>query len=186
MTVQGRCTVQKLNHGHLCDTVTSAKEIGLNSISFLAADATSSAFNRPSGWSADRRGKVLLTSPEVNALEAEIERLIGEHGKDLGSGFVVENAGKLRRIVGHFRAALGQALPVAPRCNAPWVSAVVDAGGDVRPCFFHGVVGNIHGRTLSEIVNGPDALRFRQTLDIESNPICQQCVCSLYIPREAA
>ena len=41
ITVRGRCTVQKANHHSLCEVVQSAKEIGLNSISFLAADLTS-------------------------------------------------------------------------------------------------------------------------------------------------
>jgi MoaA/NifB/PqqE/SkfB family radical SAM enzyme len=94
----------------------------------------------------------------------------------------VESPDKLRRIVLHFRACLKQVPPVAPRCNAPWVSAVVEAGGDVRPCFFHPPLGNIHEGTLHEILNGSRALHFRKDLDIASNPTCRECVCSLYIP----
>jgi radical SAM protein with 4Fe4S-binding SPASM domain len=78
---------------------------------------------------------------------------------------------------------LGQAQPVAPRCNAPWVSAVISAEGDVRPCFFHPAFGNIRDQGLEEIVNSPQALRFRNELDIANNPICQRCVCSLHLPR---
>jgi MoaA/NifB/PqqE/SkfB family radical SAM enzyme len=183
MAVRARCTVQKANHGSLRAVVQSAKEIGLTSISFLAADLTSSAFNRPEGWQPDRRDRVALVSEEVDALEAEIERLINERSTDLDSGFVVETADKLRRIVHHFRAHLDQAENLAPRCNAPWVSAVIEASGDVRPCFFHPVFGNIHRQALSEIVNSPEALRFRAGLDVASNAICRTCVCSLFIPR---
>jgi MoaA/NifB/PqqE/SkfB family radical SAM enzyme len=154
----------------------------LSSISFLAADLTSSAFNRPEGWLPDRLDRVALVSDEVDALEAEVEALINEQRGELDSGFVVESAGKLRRIVQHFRAHLHQAQSLAPRCNAPWVSAVIEASGDVRPCFFHPVVGNIHRHALPEIVNGPEALHFRASLDVASNPICRKCVCSLYIP----
>src|ERR1700690_961463 len=50
MEIRARCTVQKANHRSLRATVQSAKQIGLTSISFLAADLTSSAFNRPEGW----------------------------------------------------------------------------------------------------------------------------------------
>ncbi len=82
--------------------------------------------------------------------------------------------GKLRRIVQHFRAHLDQAVHEAPRCNAPWVSAVIEASGDVRPCFFHPVVGNIHRQPFQDIVNGPAALQFRADLDVASNAVCQK------------
>jgi len=181
--VRARCTVQKANHGSLCAVVQSAKEIGLSSISFLAADLTSSAFNRPEGWLPDRVDRVALLSAEVDRLEAEVERLIHERHSDLDSGFVVETADKLWRIVQHFRAHLGQAEDVAPRCNAPWVSAVIEASGDVRPCFFHPVLGNIHRQALPDILNGALALNFRASLDVQSNAICRKCVCSLHLAR---
>jgi MoaA/NifB/PqqE/SkfB family radical SAM enzyme len=181
MEVRARCTVQKANYQSLCAVVRSAREIGLNSISFLAADLASDAFNRPKGWLPERQERVALNAEEVDALEAEVERLISEHRVDLDSGFLVESAGKLRRIVLHFRAHLGQAQHIAPRCNAPWVSAVIEASGDVRPCFFHPSFGNIHNQTLHEIVNGPDALKFRANLDVATHPVCKRCVCSLHI-----
>jgi hypothetical protein len=36
------------------------------------------------------------------------------------------------------------------------------------------------GQELKTILNGPAALEFRSTLDVQSNPLCAQCVCSLY------
>jgi Fe-coproporphyrin III synthase len=183
MAVRGRCTVQKANYNCLCAVVESAKGIGLNSISFLAADLTSSAFNRPERWPPDHAARVSLTPEEVDVLAAEVERLIDEHHGDLESGFVVETPEKLRRIVQHFRAHVDQAENVAPRCNAPWVSAVIEATGDVRPCFFHPVLGNIHRQGFTDIINSPEALHFRSTLDVMRNEICRRCVCSLYVPR---
>jgi MoaA/NifB/PqqE/SkfB family radical SAM enzyme len=182
MPVRGRCTVQKANHRVLRAVIQSAKDIGLTSISFLAADVTSSAFNRPGGWLPDRVNRVALVPEEVEALAAEVERLITEHRADLELGFVVETPDKLRRIVQHCRAQVGQAEHLAPRCNAPWVSAVIESSGDVRPCFFHPVLGNIHRQTLEQIVNRPEALSFRANLDVASNEICKRCVCSLYVP----
>src|SRR3984885_15200534 len=182
--VRARCTVQKANHRSLCEVVESAKAVGLNSTSFLAADLTSEAFNRPQGWVRERRDLVALSSEETDALEAEVERLVVEHRTDLNSGFVVESAGKLRRIVLHFRAHLGQAPHVAPNCNAPWVSAVIEASGEVRPCFFHPSLGNIHDQPLGQIVNSPKALSFRAALDVATDPVCRRCVCSLHIPRQ--
>ena len=182
MEIRARCTVQRVNYRSLRETVQSAKEIGLTSVSFLAADLTSSAFNRPEGWLPDRAERVALTVTETEALSVEVEQFIRENGADIDSGFVVENAQKLRRIVQHFRAHLQQAEPVAPRCNAPWVSTVIEASGDVRPCFFHPVLGNIHRQPLAEILNAPSALEFRANLHVATNPICRRCVCSLYIP----
>jgi sulfatase maturation enzyme AslB (radical SAM superfamily) len=75
-------------------------------------------------------------------------------------------------------------MHVAPRCNAPWVSAVIEANGDIRPCFFHPAIGNIHDGPLTCILNAPTAVGFRKNLDVETNPICRQCVCSLYIPHQ--
>jgi MoaA/NifB/PqqE/SkfB family radical SAM enzyme len=183
MEVRARCTIQKANHHSLCAVAAYAKQIGLLSVSFLAADLTSSAFNRTDGWLPDRSNRVALTAPEVDELELEIERLISEQRMNFDSGFVVESPDKLRRIVRHFRSHLQQADAVSPRCNAPWVSAVVEASGDVRPCFFHPVLGNIHQQSLPEILNGPQALEFRANLDVANNAICRHCVCSLYVPR---
>jgi MoaA/NifB/PqqE/SkfB family radical SAM enzyme len=180
--VRGRCTVQRLNHTRLRDTVHTARRIGLNSISFLAADATSQAFNRPQGWTIERQNDVMLSAEEVKALEAEVESLIRESREDISRGFVAESEEKLRRIVRHFRAHLGQCPPSAPFCNAPWVSAVVEADGTVRPCFFHRSLGNLHEGALADVLNGEPAIRFREQLDVSRHPICQRCVCSLYLP----
>lgn len=184
MLVRARCTVQKENCHSLRAVVDSAKAIGLNSVSFLAADLTSSAFNRPEAWGADHIARVALTDEEMGALAEEVETLIVEHLGDFESGFIVENPPKLRRIVQHFRAQVGHAENIAPRCNAPWVSAVIEASGDVRPCFFHPVMGNIHRQPFASIINGPEALEFRSSLDVSRNDICRRCVCSLYVPQD--
>jgi MoaA/NifB/PqqE/SkfB family radical SAM enzyme len=183
--VRGRATVQKANYMYLRETVRAARETGLNSISFLAADVTSQAFNRPGGWMAERQDDVALDAEDACRLDEEIESLIREHRDDIASDFVVEDAEKLRRIVLHFRAHLGQLAPVAPRCNAPWVSAVVEADGTVRPCFFHRPFGNIHKKVLMEILNDESAVDFRRHLDIPNDPVCQRCVCSLHVSEES-
>jgi MoaA/NifB/PqqE/SkfB family radical SAM enzyme len=177
--ISARTTVQRSNHTHLRATAHSARSTGLRSISFLAADITSDAFNRPHGWPADRQSAVALTSAEIPALEAEVEALIAEESD---RGFAAESPEKLRRIVRHFRAHLNLAEPEAPRCNAPWVSAVVETDGTVRPCFFHEPIGNAHAEGLAAAINGPRAIAFRQSLRVDENPVCRRCVCSLYRP----
>lgn len=184
MPIRARCTVQKENCWALRAVVDSAKEIGLNSVSFLASDLASSAFNRSEGWLPDHINRVALSAEEVDALAGEVENLIVEHLADFESGFIVESPLKLQRIVQHFQAHLGQAENIAPRCNAPWVSAVIEASGDVRPCFFHPVLGNIHRQSFAEVINSREALEFRSKLDISRNETCRRCVCSLHVPQD--
>jgi MoaA/NifB/PqqE/SkfB family radical SAM enzyme len=174
-----RTTVQKANHRHLRQTVDAARALGLDSISFLAADLTSEAFNRPLIWPGEKQSEIGLNLKEVSALEEEIEQLILECEVGINHKYIAESAGKLRRIARRFREHLGQLTPQAPICNAPWVSAVVEVDGSVRPCFFHRTIGNITSSTLEEVINGESAQEFRQSLDMENDVTCRQCVCSL-------
>jgi MoaA/NifB/PqqE/SkfB family radical SAM enzyme len=181
MPIHGRCTVQKRNFSALRHIVDTAHRLNLSSLSFLAADVASTAFNRDLQWPEDRQDTVALDAAETEALDLEIEALIDTCRAEIESGFVVERPDKLRRIGLHFRARLGQIQAVAPRCNAPWVSSVIEADGTVRPCFFHQPVGNIHDRSLSEILNSDEAMNFRKNLEVSNNPICRNCVCSLFL-----
>ncbi len=174
--VSARCTVQSRNATHLRETVEAARSLGLRSISFLAADLSSAAFHRPTPWSEAKQSSVM---PQLAALETELEALIAGLPED---GFVLESPAKLRRIAAHFRAHHGLEPHTAPRCNAPWVSAVLEQNGDVRPCFFHPPLGNASGRSLGEVLNSPAAVAFREGLQVSENPICRKCVCSLYLP----
>jgi len=174
-----RCTVQKTNHNQIRQTVAGVKSIGFDSISFLAADLTSQAFNRESVWPILRQNEIALSPNEVSALESEVEALIAEFAPDFERKYIVESPAKMRRIVRRFKEHLGIVPPVAPRCNAPWVSAVVEVDGTVRPCFFHAPIGNLNGHTLEDVLNSDSARSFRASLDVEENPVCRRCVCSL-------
>jgi MoaA/NifB/PqqE/SkfB family radical SAM enzyme len=178
-----RTTVQKLNHTHLRSTVSAARSLGLDSISFLAADISSAAFNREEPWTPERQADVSLNRAEVSELEEEIELLIQTHLEDINKGFIAESSEKLRMIATRFRERIEGTPPKAPTCNAPWVSAVVEVDGSVRPCFFHPPIGNANQLTLKEAINTETALRFRSSLKVASNRICQRCVCSLNYAR---
>ena len=179
MHISARTTVQKANHAQLCETVIAAQGLELNGISFLAADLTSEAFNRENGWSEARQSEVGLSTAELDMLAFEIETLVSEFADEIRTGFVAESPEKLRRIARHFRAHRGLEPDVAPMCNAPWVSAVVETDGTVRPCFFHGAIGNLREGTLQQVVNSRKARAFRAGLNVAENPVCQRCVCSL-------
>lgn len=185
MKIHGRNTVQKKNHHLLCATVQAAKQLQLTSISFLAADLTSEAFNRPLVWPGERQSEIALTDKEIGLLEEEIEQIISEFGEEIRTKYIAESAEKLRRIPRHFREHLGQASPQSPICNAPWVSAVIEVDGTIRPCFFHRPIGNLSHSTLEEAINGDAAQQFRSSLVVAENSTCQRCVCSLNYRRSS-
>lgn len=178
--ITARTVVQKANHRNLRETARAARLLKLNAISLLAADLTSTAFNRSLAWPIPRQEEVGLSEPELRALETEIEMLIQEASHEWESGFIIESPDKLRRIAHHFSAQLGLRKGESPICNAPWVSAVIETDGTVRPCFFHKPIGNLHEQKLEAIINGKPARDFRAELDIPNNPICNRCVCSLH------
>jgi MoaA/NifB/PqqE/SkfB family radical SAM enzyme len=179
LRITARTTVQKANCLYLRETVQAAKALHLDSISFLAADLESEAFNRPLIWPVGRQNQIALSLSDLAVLEIELKALIREYASDIRSGFIAESPEKLRRIVSHFRAHLGLEPSRAPLCNAPWTSAVVETDGTVRPCFFHPPIGNIQHSSFEEVINSKEALQFRSTLKISTNEICRRCVCSL-------
>lgn len=177
--VTGRCVLQRLNYFDLPNIIESALQLELNQISFFAADVSSTAFNRPQGWDSERVSDVALAPAEVAKFRQLIEETIVEHYDKFSTGFIAESPNKMRKI-GEYYAALNGHNEFPPiRCNAPWVSTVIESDGSVRPCFFHRTMGNIHDAPLTEILNSAEALSFRQQLDVKRNTVCRKCVCSL-------
>ena len=130
---------------------------------------------RLAGWFQTHLREDGLSDDQIAALNRQIERLIATN-----DGFVTDTPRHLRRIVSHFRAQLGIERFEAPRCNAPWVSAVLEPNGDLRPCFFHPIVGSANNG-LDTALNNPASTSFRRDLDVATNPTCQRCVCSLHL-----
>lgn len=179
--LRARCVIQRANYTQMEAIALSARELGLDQVSFLAADVSTTAFNRPEPWSTERLESVSLRDDEVAELRRLIERFVTVHRADIASGFIAESAAKLRQLADYF-AALNNAGPFPPpRCNAPWVSAVIEADGEVKPCFFHPAYGTLGDGSLADTVNSPAAIAFRAQLDVGKDPICQRCVCSLYL-----
>ena len=179
--VSARCTVQRSNFRAIRRTVAAAHALGLDRISFLAADVSTDAFNRPGGWDDVRVSEVALDERELPLLRDELEALELECAADFASGFIAESPDKLRRsLLQYYSALLGHGDFAPIECNAPWVSSVIESDGTVRPCFFQPPLGNIHHATsLGEILNSPEAIAWRQGLDVRRDTICRKCVCSL-------
>jgi hypothetical protein len=171
--------IQRLNSADWPNIVTTARAIGLDQISFLAADLSTPAFNRGAAWDDRRRAEVQPSPHELADLTASLETLISERTGDFASGFIAESPDVLRRIPAYYSATHGRGdfPPVA--CTAPWVSAVIEADGTVRPCFFHSAYGNLRETGLVELINSAKAVGFRRQLDVSTNPVCRRCVCTL-------
>lgn len=180
LPVTGRCVIQKKNYFDLGRIIDSAREIGLNRISFLAADVTSPAFNHDVPF--EERAEVAMTPEETKHFELVIENVLRTNKSDFSSGFVAESPEKLRNLLRHYRALNENDVFPEKSCNAPWVSAVIESDGNVRPCFFHEPYGNIFESPLESIVNAPKAVDFRRNLDMENDPTCRRCVCTLNMP----
>lgn len=174
-----RTVIHRLNFSIWSDIINSAKTIGLNQISFLPADVSSSAFNRETIWSEERQHEILPNLKELEQLNYVVQQLHQNHAEDFDNRFIAESRDKIMDIFRYYAAFYGFNDFPYKKCNAPWVSTVVEADGNVRPCFFHEVQGNIREQSLDEIVNSPQAIHFRKTLDMSTNETCKKCVCYL-------
>ncbi len=178
--VTGRCVLQKQNYKDFFNIIQSSKEIGLNQISFLAADVSSSAFNHLSELPPEKKEEIALNLQDADELELQLKKSFIDLKEEYRKKFMAESPEKMLSLVKHYRAAAGLESFPKKKCNAPWVSAVIEPNGDVLPCFFHKAYGNIYNDTFSSIINSEKAIEFRKELDISKNPTCQKCVCSLY------
>lgn len=179
--VTGRCVIQQSNFRDFEGILETASQLGLDQISFLPADVSSTAFNRPEPWGVERVTQVTLNTNEVEELEGIIKNSFRKFKTLYADQFIAESPMKMLEIVQHYRATIGAAWFPRKKCNAPWVSAVIESNGDVLPCFFHKPYGNIYQDDFGSIINSTTAIQFRKELDVSVNPVCQKCVCSLYI-----
>ena len=184
--VTARSTLQRRNFLDLPNIIRAAHNLGLDGISFLAADVSSAAFNRAKPWDQTHISDVALTDDEVMQFAVVVEQTIQDFASDFASHYIAESPAKLRRLVQYFAALNGQAEFPSHACNAPWVSTVVEADGTVRPCFFHQPFGNVHQNSLAEILNSEQAITFRRNLNVRTNPTCVKCVCTLNLPTRAS
>lgn len=196
MTIFGRCAVHRLNYTYLCETVDTARQLGLSSISFFGVDISSDAFGRPpisedGGTSIGEWTSLRLEPDDLPRLEQELQRLEGTHcqsfqSKYIVEKYIVESEDLLHSaLLGYFQSfhGLGTYGPRTRRCNLPWKTAVLEPDGAVRPCFFLPAYGNLRpDGDIESLINSPRALEYRANLDTSSHSLCKVCVCPKHIP----
>jgi MoaA/NifB/PqqE/SkfB family radical SAM enzyme len=176
--ITARTVIHRINFRNWPNIIAAAKAMGINQISFLPADVSSHAFNRQTAWAEPRQHEVMLSEQELPELREVVNQILN-HTADFNSRYIAESPAKIEDIYSYY-AAFYKLNPFPfKKCNAPWVSTVIEADGSVRPCFFHDTIGNIHQNPLNEILNTDKAIDFRRTLDMSKNSTCVKCVCTL-------
>jgi len=170
-----RATLHRANFRELPRLIDYARRLGLDGISFLPADVSSHAFGRNHAPTGDG---IVLDRNDVRAFEETVEHTIAAYHDDFETGFIAESPDKLRRLPRYYAALAGDSSFPSVVCNAPYVSVVIEANGDVRPCFFHDAIGNLREIPLASIVAN-NLREFRTALDVEHDATCRRCVCSL-------
>jgi MoaA/NifB/PqqE/SkfB family radical SAM enzyme len=176
-----RSVLQRANFTTIHETIASAHAMGFDEISFLGADVSSAAFNRATPWEPARVEEVSIAATQLDALQASIDRAIAMAPELFTNGFVAGGRASLEHIYRYYSALAGQGEFPLVRCNAPWMSAVLEPDGELRPCFFQPAYGNA-AASLEQALNAPTAIAFRNDLNVESNATCRRCVCSLNAP----
>ena len=177
-----RTVIHRLNFKCWPAIIDAAKAMGIDQVSFLPADVSSHAFNREILWDDSRQHEILLRREELYELQNIINEIIQQYKTDFDNHFIAESPEKLKKIYSYYAAYYGLNPFPYKRCNAPWVSTVIEADGTVRPCFFHNALGNIREDSLANILNSNHAVDFRKSLDIDTDQTCMKCVCYLNLP----
>ena len=177
--ITARTVIHRLNYHRWPAIINNAKEMGLDQISFLPADVSSHAFNREMPWDEARKHEILLTRQDLPGLKNVIQKLVDDFKPEFENYFIAESPEKIWKIYEYYAAFYGLNSFPYKKCNAPWVSTVIEADGTVRPCFFHKPLGNIRQGSLDEILNSEKAISFRKSLDIDTDSTCVRCVCYL-------
>jgi Fe-coproporphyrin III synthase len=177
--ITARTVIHRLNYKVWPKIITTAMELGLQQVSFLPADVSSHAFNREVLWADTKQQEIAIEATALPGLKMILNNIISTFSKQFSSGFIAESPQKLEKIYQHYAAFNGQADYPFKKCNAPWVSTVVEADGTVRPCFFHEGYGNINNALLGDIINSKKAIDFRKNLNMDTDETCMKCVCYL-------
>jgi Fe-coproporphyrin III synthase len=173
-----RVTVQRANYRQLPAFVELARQLGARQVSFLAVDvANPHAFGRVDDFGMD----LALHAEDLPILERILCSMERDYAHEFRAGFIAESPRRLRHMQQYFSAVCGAGMYPPVRCNAPEFSAVIDAEGHVRPCFFiSGPAESVCQDDFAEVLNGDSMVALRHNIRAGSRAECARCVCSLW------
>ncbi|HEX9615087.1 MAG TPA: radical SAM/SPASM domain-containing protein [Bacteroidota bacterium] len=180
-TVSVRFVVQRRNFGLLEEMVEFGRKLGIDRISFLAADVRSNAFHRDHSGPVAAQEEIILNAAEVKEFEECVRRLVRNRADEFRSGFIAESPAKLMHLVKYFEAHLGLCDFPRNSCNAPMTSMVITSTGDLLPCYFLPPFGNVRSGSLHSQINGDSIRSTRDEVRAYSLDQCHRCVCTLKV-----
>ncbi len=174
-----RTTVMRGNYAELPAIIDLAKSLDVTQISFLPVDVGNPhAFGERSATSTQTPA---LQAEDIGPFSALLEQIITRYAADFEAGRIAESPQKLRGLVTHFRAGLGEVPAPVPRCNAPQTTAVVGVDGTLQGCYFLPAFGGWSPEAnLGAALNTPAARDQRRAVRGGERPECAGCVCPLY------
>jgi MoaA/NifB/PqqE/SkfB family radical SAM enzyme len=176
--VIGRNIIQKSNYLDLPAIVKTAKDMGMDHISFSAADINYAAFGRDNKVEREAARNILLDENDLIRFKAVITGLKKAGPEFFSSRFIIEGFKVFLNIHSHYEAMAGKSDFPAVRCNLPWLYAVIDADGNLRPCCLHKGIGNIRQESFEKIVASAMMTEFRKKLKKQKNSMCSCCAYS--------
>ena len=183
LNISFRTVIQKNNFRELHDIIQLGAKLGITRVSFLPVDVYSEAFGREHSEAAVNDNSLILSKEETIELRNIINNI---EKKYFDTHFVSEPYNKLMGYADYFSSALsGNKFPPV-YCNAPMMSTVITARGDVLPCFFLPKLGNIREKSLIQILNGDKAVTTRKQVRAFEPERCKTCVCSLNVSKRNA
>jgi len=183
LNISFRTVIQKNNFRQIKDIVQLGLDLGISRVSFLPVDVFSEAFGREHKDNTVNDNSLLLNADEVTVLREIIDSI---DKKYFVNRFVSEPHSKLMGFADYFSASLSGSGYPPVYCNAPMMSAVITANGDVLPCFFLPKLGNIREKRLMQILNGDNAKTTRKNVKAFELERCNTCVCSLNVTKRTA
>lgn len=173
-----RVTVQRANYLELPRFAALARRLGARGVSFLAADiGNATAFGRAAGAPV---ADIALHADDLPAFAAVLDAMERDCAADFAAGLIAESPAKLRRLHDYYAALADRGDFPPVRCNAPEFSAVVEADGALRPCFFIGGNGARvdGGGDLAGALNTASMRALRGDIAAQRRTECARCVCS--------
>jgi MoaA/NifB/PqqE/SkfB family radical SAM enzyme len=175
-----RSVIQKRNYRQLPALVTLAGSLGIDRISFLAADMISGAFARGNESLPQNKKEILLDDLEIQEYRTIIDKMAATFKDEFANAFISESPQKLHHIANYFEAVLNKAPFPQNQCNAPMVSAVITSTGEVNPCFFLPTFGHVRRGSIADLVNSEMVRLIRSEVRLMQLDRCKTCVCTLY------
>lgn len=181
-----RTVIQRKNFREIGDMVKLATALGVDRISFLAADVSSGAFHRAQDVAIDDPQAIMLTADEAREFRSIVKKFASQYHEEIKKRFVSESKEKLMHIAEYFEAIAGLGPFPRNHCNAPMVSTVITSTGDLLPCYFLPPFGNIRAGSPEQILNNSKIRETRRQVRQYSFQQCHECVCTLNYKPAAA